>query len=483
MGTAVSAFRGKLGESLASIQRYDTRIEEATTRSLEALKAYSQGLRTRRTTGDFDSVPFFRRAIELDPEFALAYARLGTVYSNLGQLDEAKKMTTRAFELRSKVSELERYYIEARYFTTVENDVTKALDTYKVWLATYPNDYSALTNSALLHKQQGDRAEAVRKLDLATKVAPDQPLAWTNLAQTYFELGQYAEARRASESAIKIQDSTSARIALYQVAIFMGDDALAEQQVAAVRGRRDEADMVAIRMFAAAYRGRMNEAGELATDLQARTVALSRAQTAGNAMMQLAISEAMVGLADRAKARVEKAEDDGLVNDALLDDCLVVAAITRDAAAARAILPRVLAAAEKAAPAGSTAAAEQLKAIRALAALAEGKPAEAAALVEPINYNSANTDQVLLWSMAKLQAADYAAALKGLTFLVSQDARPGLNTSAAFAYARLGDVNVQLGQHGEARKHYERALEIFKNGDPDLPLIVETKAALAKLGS
>ena len=74
-------------------------------------------------------------------------------------------------------------------------------------------------------------------------------------------------------------------------------------------------------------------------------------------------------------------------------------------------------------------------------------------------------------------------ALKGLTFLVSQDARPGLDTSAAFAYARLGDVNVQLGQHGEARKHYERALEIFKNGDPDLPLIVETKAALAKLGS
>ena len=85
MGTAVSAFREKLGESLASIQRYDAKIEEATTRSLEALKAYSQGLRTRRTTGDFDSVPFFRRAIDLDPEFALAYARLGTVYANLGQ--------------------------------------------------------------------------------------------------------------------------------------------------------------------------------------------------------------------------------------------------------------------------------------------------------------------------------------------------------------------------------------------------------------
>ena len=185
MGDAVSRFREKLGESLGSIQRYDAKIEEATTRSLEALKAYSQGLRTRRTNGDFDSVPFFRRAIDLDSEFALAYARLGTVYSNLQQPEEARKMTARAYELRQKVSEVERHYIEARYYTTVEPDVQKALDVYRVWLATYPNDYTALANSALLHKQQGDRAEAIRKLELATQVAPDQPLGvgqpWADL--------------------------------------------------------------------------------------------------------------------------------------------------------------------------------------------------------------------------------------------------------------------------------------------------------------
>lgn len=174
LGTVVSAFREKLGESLASIQRYDAKIEAATTPSLEALKAYSQGLRTRRTTGDFDSVPFFRRAIDLDPEFALAYARLGSVYANLGQQDEARKMTTRAYELRGKVSEVERHYIDARYYTTAQPDVQKALDTYKAWLAVYPNDYTALTSSALLHKQQGERAEAIRKLELATQVAPDR---------------------------------------------------------------------------------------------------------------------------------------------------------------------------------------------------------------------------------------------------------------------------------------------------------------------
>ena len=162
LGNAVSAFREQLGETLASVQRYDAKIEQASTPSLEALKAYSQGTRTRRTSGDFDSVPFFKHAIDLDPEFALAYARLGTVYSNLGQPDEAKKMTARAYELRNKVSEAERLYIEARYYTIVEPEIQKALDTYRVWLGTYPNDYAALANSALLLKQQGNTDEARR---------------------------------------------------------------------------------------------------------------------------------------------------------------------------------------------------------------------------------------------------------------------------------------------------------------------------------
>ena len=105
-------------------------------------------------------------------------------------------MTTRPTSCARRSARSSVYYIEARYYTTVQPDVQKALDAYKVWLATYPNDYTALTNSALLHKQQGDRAEAIRKLELATQVAPDQPLAWTNLGQTYFEAAQYADARR-----------------------------------------------------------------------------------------------------------------------------------------------------------------------------------------------------------------------------------------------------------------------------------------------
>jgi eukaryotic-like serine/threonine-protein kinase len=480
MGAAVSKFREKLGESLASVQRYDAKIEEASTRSLEALKAYSQGIRTRRMSGDFDSVPFFRRAIELDPEFALAYARLGTVYNNLGQGDEARKMTARAYELRQKVSEAERLYIEARHFTIVEPDVQKALDAYRVWLATYPNDYTALMNSALLHKQQGERAEAIRKLELATQVAPNEPLGWTNLGQTYFEGQQYAEARRVMETAIKLRDSTGARVGLYQVAIFMGDLALAEQQVAAVRGRRDEVDMTAGRMFAATYRGRMQEAAALAIEFQARMLALSRGPQAGQALMAIAISEALAGLHDQAKARIAAAENDGLLSDASVDERMVIAAIMEDGPAARALLPTGLEENKK--TAGSEPqAAENARALEALVALAERRPKDAIALLEPVTFDTGHSDVVNIWAISKLLAGDLPAAVKGFSFMTSKDARSGLSATTAFAHATLARVQAQLGQKDEAQRSYQKLFEIWKDADPNLPLLVQAREEFAKL--
>ena len=479
MGEAVSRFREELGESLGSIQRYDAKIEEATTRSLEALKAYSQGLRTRRTNGDFDSVPFFRRAIDLDPEFALAFARLGTVYSNLSQPEEARKMTARAYELRQKVSEAERYYIEARYFTTVQPDAQKALDVYRVWLATYPNDYTALANSALLHKQLGDRDEAIRKLELATQVAPDQPLGWVNLGQTYFEAGDYDNAKRVLNTALKLQDSTGSRIGLYQIAIFTGDFKLAEEQVGAVRGRRDEVDMMAARMFGATYRGRFAEAGELSIEYQNRMAALSRGPQAGQNLMVVAIGEALAGQHEQARKRVTETFNEGLLNEASLDERLVVAAITSDAEAARELLPLTLAENNKA-----TAKAvrdEGERAIRAVAALAEKRPQDAVELIEPVTFDTAHTESINIWTIAKMQAGDPQAALKGLTFMTSREARNALTATTPFAYAMLARVQVQLGRKDEARKSYERFFELWKDADAELPLLKQAREEFSKL--
>jgi len=269
---------------------------------------------------------------------------------------------------------------------------------------------------------------------------------------------------------------------MYQAAILLGDLAYAEQQAAAVRGRRDEIDMIGVRMFAATYRGRFKEAAELAADFQARALALSRPRVAADGMMQLAIDEALVGLADAAKARVDKAEEDGILDDSHADDRMVVAALTKDAAYAREQLARAQEAEQKNAKPKPTPS-ENERAGLALAKLAEGKPIEAAALLEPVSFQNSKTDLVGVWTAAKMQAGDYAAAEKGWTFMTSKDARPSLSATTPFAYASLARVQVKLGRKEEARKNYQKFLDIFKDADPDLPLLIEVKDEMAKLGS
>ena len=480
LGGAVSTLREQLGESLASVQRYDAKIEEATTPSLEALKAYSMGLRTRRTSGDFDAVPFFKRAIELDPEFAIAYARLGTVYNNLSQGDEARKMTARAFELRDKVSEAERLYIEARYYTTVKPDIQKAVETYRLTLATYPNDYTALVNSALLLNQQGNQAEALRNLEQAVRVAPDQPLAWQNLASTYLQAQRPADARNAAESSLKVQDSTSARATLYQIGVVTGDQALADQQVAATRGRRDEVDFLIGRAQGAMYVGRMEEAALLATEWQARMEQASRGPRTGEALMNLAINEALVGRTEAARTRMDILRDRDLLTPATLDEQLVLAAVLQDAALAQSTLAGAIEEAKKGTSDADAARSERV--LRALDAIARNKPAEALTMLEPLTFDIVHRQEVTLWSLAQLLAGHWAEAAKGFAWLDSAESVNSFNASPAFSLASLARAQIQLGQPAEARTTYEKLFKFWKDADATLPLLVKAREEFEKLG-
>jgi len=480
LGTAVSTFREKLGESLSSIQRYDAKIEEASTPSLEALKAYSEGLRTRRTSGDFDSVPFFRRAIELDPEFALAYARLGTVYANLGQNDEGRKMTAKAYEYRAKVSEVERLYIEARYHSTVEVDVQKALDAYRVWLAAYPNDYTALANSALLLRQRGEVAESLRNQEAATRVAPDQPVAWQNLGDSYLNLGRFDEARKALETALTLRNNAGARASLFALATLTGDRVLADAQVSAVAGTREELDFMNVQIRAAAFAGKMQLASQLATEWQSRMEAASRRNQVGPSLAGLAIQEALVGLTDPARSRMQSAVDDELLQSNALDDRMVLAAITKDGATARALMPDALADLRGQA-AGSPTIGVAERALRAILALAEAKPAEVVQLLEPVTFTPDNVDFVSLWTIAKIQLKDWPSAMKGLTAMTQDTWQRNLGAMKAFAMVELARAHAQMGNRAEARKAYEAFFAFWKDADPDVPMLLQAHEEFARL--
>jgi eukaryotic-like serine/threonine-protein kinase len=482
LGSAASQFRERLGESLSMVQRYDTRVEQATTPSLEALKAYSQGTIVRRTQGDAESLPFYRRAIELDPDFALAHARLGTVLSNVGERAEAEKATTRAHELGNKVSERERLYIEARYHTTVTRDQDKAIEAYRLLTATYPDDFGAHANLGGLYRGRGMLKEAIASLEQAVRLAPDEPLPHMNLAAAYLDEERFLDARREFEETIKLRDTTSARAGLFVTAIHLGDQALADAQLAAVRGRRDEHDMLPNRIAIALLQGRNREAAELSAERLQRLRSSSRLEFSGESFLVVALGHALVGRDDLARAQLDRIREEKLINDGTTDELVVLGGLLRDKRLAETYLDPSIAQLQTVVPPEGRENAERM--MRVFAALAAGDYPAAYDLAARVNLQ----DVTQHWTVfaAGLAAIELQRWDDGIRFFEALQVRgmklatsglPGnVRINLARAYAASGRI-------GDARKNYEEAFQIWKNADADLPLLVEARREYAALGS
>jgi tetratricopeptide (TPR) repeat protein len=482
LGDAASRFREKLGESLASVQRYDASIEEATTKSLEALKAYSQGMVTRRTRGDYDSLPFFRRAVEIDPDFALGHARLGTVLANVGQREEAITASTRAYELRDKVSERERLYIEARYFSTVTGEPEKAIESYRLLLATYPDDYAARTNIGSLYRSRGALKDAIANLEEAVRLAPGQPLARQNLAGAYIDEGRFDDAIHQYQEGLKLlPDNSAMRRGLYTAAIFAGNQALADEQVNAVQGEADRVELLATRVLAAEYRGRFKEADALADELIRGLQGLNRLPAAGQGLVVLALGHALTGRAEAARAAFERARSLNVVTDAAADEALVLAAYLPDEALAKAYLDRAIQYSRKVNTADNTEKAERL--IRALAALARGRHQEAYDLASSLGSDLSQRNAVVVAGSAALELRRWDDAITALETAVGFGPKLGLSAGPPALHISLARAYAGAGRHADARRAYERAFAIWKDADPDLPLLVAAKQEYERLGT
>jgi tetratricopeptide (TPR) repeat protein len=480
LGQAASAFREKLGESLASIQRYDHKIEEATTTSLEALKAYSQGIVARRTQGDFESIPFFRRAIELDSDFALAHARLGTVYGNLSRKEEADAATTRAYELREKASERERLYIEARYYTTVTNDLDTAIDLYRQLLATYPQDYAAHTNLASIYRTRNMTREAIASAEEAVRLTPDHPLAHLNLGLAYLSAARHDEARQSLEQTLKLQESTSARAGLYTLAILTGDTALADAQVAAVRGRRDEMQHLILQASAAAYQGRMQEASRR-LDVAFERLTPSQATQAAEAFAGNAIGFAAAGREDLARNEIGRLRKHNLLTDATADEIVAIGAALGDGPLASQHLPAAVRQLRNAMPASGDAGERYL---RSYAALAAGRYEEAYDLARSVSAEPAFRDAALVAGVAALTLKRWDEAAAALETTPRDIAGPGsLSAAVPIAHIMLARAYAGAGRVAEARAAYEEAFRIWRDADADLPLLIEARAEYRRLTS
>ncbi len=256
LGAAVGSIREGLGESLASMERYDTPVSDATTTSLEALRDYGQALRMRATKGDEAAVPFLERALERDPDFALAHAKLSVVLGNRGQTDAARAHAERAYELRDRVSEYERLYIEWNYASRVTGDNAQVLRTLEMIIASYPQDFGARNNLGVYYVQQGDSDRAIEQYLEASRIAPNEPLPLSNAAPLLLQSGRAEEGIEVAERALTLRPDGGLAVSLWIAAARTGHPKANEFERQA-EAMADAEAMLAGRIDMAIWRGQL----------------------------------------------------------------------------------------------------------------------------------------------------------------------------------------------------------------------------------
>ena len=296
LGTAATEMRSKLGESLSTVKKFDTPLEQATTPSLEALQAYTLGWKNWQAKGEL-AVPFFQRAVRIDPKFATAYALLGVVYSLSGESSLGAENTRKAYELRDRASEAEKLHIECNYYYFVTGDLEKARQSFELWAQTYPRDYVPHAGLRLVFKALGQYDKSLREALTALRLNPASSIGYPNLAEVYLKLNDSAEAQAANEQAQeKKLDSPNLHVSLYRVAFLQNDAMQMAQQVSWAAGKPGVEDLLlANEADTAAYSGGLTKAREFSRQAVASAEQAGKKETAGGYQARAALREVLFG--------------------------------------------------------------------------------------------------------------------------------------------------------------------------------------------
>ena len=285
LGFMIDDLRRALGESRASLEKFDVPVEQATTSSLEALKAYQLGLELRAHSKNVEARPAFKTAIALDPSFAVAYAQLGSSYSNVGEGQEGKRYFQKAFELRAHATEPERLYIVGRYFDMITNEREKGSETYKLWTELYPDEwraYNALANNANL---LGQYATAVHASKRVVSLVPNHNFGYINLLSALIALNRLDEAKSICDQLIGTgHDDTYIHLSLFSIAILRHDEQALSRESEWTQRHPDDIWMRNAQAEADAAMGKVKESTALLEEVAKRTAASGDSEAAANAL-------------------------------------------------------------------------------------------------------------------------------------------------------------------------------------------------------
>jgi tetratricopeptide (TPR) repeat protein len=485
LGKAATGLREKLGESLASVQKFDTPVVQATTSSLEALKAYSLGLRVVDTKGDVEAIPFFKRALELDPNFAQAYTSLAFRYGNLGEADLASEYAQKAFDHRERVSEREQLGISAAYYFEALGDLDQELRVYKIWEQTYPRDWVPYNNSSEDLSNFGDYDHALTEAEEALRLNPDHANCYLDVAFRFLALDRRDEAEQVVQRALTHGlDVPDFHVVLYQVAFLEGNNKGMQAQVAALSGKPGEESVLAAQSATEAYFGRLREAREFSR----RSVEAAQRGNLNELAAEMddgqALREAELGEFDQAKqkaaAALARSSGRGVKPFASLAFARA-GEVTRAQALANELSKRF--------PMDTMLQRYWLPTIRGSIELARKNPAGAISALQSSAYEFGSAG-------AGPQGSMYPTFVRGQAYLMERQGQEAagefqkildhrtivLNSPlGALAHLGLGRAYVLQGDMAKARTAYQDFLALWKDGDPDIPILQEAKAEYAKL--
>jgi len=484
LGEGAAKMRVKLGESLASVQKYDAPAENVTTPSLEALQAYSLGCQTASVKRDYAAaVPLFQRAISLDPNFAMAYARLGTAYSNLGETARGAEITRKAYELRGRVSEREKLYIVSHYENYVTGNLEAARKAYELWAQTYPRDEIPPGNLSAIYGALGNYDKALAATQESLKLNPGSGLTYTNLVNAYSNVNRLDEARAtAQEAQAHNLDNPANHQILYIIDFLQHDAAGMEREVAAVMGKPGFEDiMLDAQSDTAAYAGQFSKARELTRRASESAQRADQKETAAGYEAEAAWREALVGNMSVAKQQAQAA-----LALSTGRDVEAISAIALGLAGDAPQAARLAADLAKRFPEDTIVQFNYLPTIRAVAALqggGAGKAIEALASVAPYELGQAGQAlyPVYLRGEAYLAAQQGSAAAAEFQKILDH---PGLVVNepiGALAHLGLARAYALSGDSVKSRTEYQNFLALWKNAEPDIPIMKQAKAEYAKL--
>ena len=483
LDTTAVAIRTRLGESLASVQKFDVPVE-ATTPSLEALKAYSMGITTGRTKGSAEAIPFLKRAIELDPNFAMAYVGIAVNYSNLGRASLAAENAKKAYDLRDRVSEREKYRISSFYFQYVTGEVEKATEAYELWAKSYPRDMVPHANLGTIYSALGQYDKAIAEVEVKQRLEPTIN-GYGNLAGLYIGTNRFKEAQQTlQEAQQKNFDGLGVRSDLYVLAFLSGDTAEMERQVAWAAGRPGEEDqMLNTHADTQGYYGRLQKARDLARRATDSAVRADAKETGAQWLALQAAREAELGNVSAAREAVARALTLAPGRYVKVLAALVLAR-TGETAQSKSLLEAM----QKSDPTNTFLKVYWFPVIEASIAMAQQAPDRAIVALEPsLPYELGGPPP---------GTTMYPAYIRGLAYLGQKNGpaataefqkfldHPGIVGNfllGSLARLQLARAYAISGDSTKAKAAYQDLFNIWKDADPDIPILKQAKAEYAKL--